>query len=59
MLKSIKSIIIDDEPLVRDDLRYMLIRHPNIDIIGEAGTVPKARELLSRHRPDVVGRPIP
>ena len=49
-----KAIIIDDEPLVREDLRYLLSGHPDIEIIGEAGTVPQAEKLLSGVQPDVV-----
>lgn len=49
-----KTVIIDDEPLVRADLRYLLLGHPDIEVIGEAGTVPQAEKLLSKVQPDVV-----
>ena len=49
-----KGIIIDDEPLVREDLRHILSVHPDISIIGEAGTVSRAALLLRELQPDVV-----
>lgn len=49
-----KSIIIDDEPLVRHDLREMLSVHRDVEIIGEAETIDTAIELLSRTEPDMV-----
>ena len=53
------AIIIDDEPLVRKDLCYLLSGHPDIEIIGEAGTVPQAEKLLAEEQPDVVEGPRP
>lgn len=49
-----KGIIIDDEPLIRMDLKHMLTDHPDMDIIGEAGTLPHAERLLMETRPDAV-----
>ncbi len=48
------AIIIDDEPFARDDLRYLLLSHPEIEIVGEAGSVKEAEQLLKRIDPDVV-----
>ena len=45
-MKIKKAIIVDDEPFVRDDLRHMLSKHPEIDIVGEAGSVKEAEQLL-------------
>lgn len=54
MTETLDSIIIDDEPLVRDDLRFLLNEHPEIRICGEAGTVKEAKTLLSQMIPAVV-----
>ena len=54
MEKIKKAIIIDDEPLVRDDLRHLLEKHPQIKIIGEAGSIKEAETLLQQVTPDVV-----
>ncbi len=51
---TIKAMIIDDEPFVRDDLRYMLSAHQEIEVAWEAGRMDEARKLLSENRPDVV-----
>ncbi len=51
---SLKAMIIDDEPFVRDDLRYMLSAHQEIEVAWEAGRMDEARELLSENRPDIV-----
>ncbi len=47
-------IIIDDEPLVRDELRDLLSDHGEIKIIGEAGNIREARDLLKKASPDLV-----
>ena len=53
-MKIKKAIIVDDEPFVRDDLRHMLSKHPEIDIVGEAGRVKEAEQLLKKISPDVI-----
>ena len=47
-------MIIDDEPFVREGLRYMLSEHHGIDVAWEAGRLDKARNLLQENQPDVV-----
>ena len=54
VLEPIKTIIIEDEPLAREDLREMLKNHPEIEILWEAGTVCQAGELLKTVSPDLV-----
>ncbi len=53
-MKKKKAVIIDDEPFARDDLRYLLLQHPEIDVIGEAETVHDAEELIKRVSPDII-----
>jgi two-component system LytT family response regulator len=50
----LKAIIIDDEPFVREDLRYMLAAHNEIEIVGEAETIAGAKKLLAENQFDVV-----
>ncbi len=50
----IKAMIIDDEPFVREDLKYMLSAHQEVEVVWEAGRLDEARALLSKNRPDVV-----
>lgn len=49
-----KAILIDDEPLARQELRRLLAAHAQVSIVGEAGTVADARELLGRAGYDLV-----
>jgi two-component system LytT family response regulator len=42
------ALTIDDEPPPRAVLRTLLAAHPSEQILGEAGTITKARELLAR-----------
>jgi two-component system LytT family response regulator len=43
-----KALLIDDEPPARDGLRALLAAHPQVQIVGEAGTLRAARDLLAR-----------
>lgn len=43
---SLKAVLIDDEPAARDDLRRLLAAHPEVAIVGEAGRLGPAEELL-------------
>lgn len=42
----LQAIIIDDEPAARDDLRRLLATHREIAIVGEAGRIALAEEML-------------
>ena len=50
----LKILIVDDEPFAREDLRYMLAKHQDIEIIWEAGKIEEARNIIAGNRPDVV-----
>jgi two-component system LytT family response regulator len=50
----LKAMIIDDESFARDDLRYMLSEHPDVEIVWEAGKFDEAKKLLAENRPDVI-----
>jgi len=43
MGKKFKSIIVDDEWLVRAELRHLLADFPEIEVVDEAGSVPRQR----------------
>lgn len=51
--RSIKVLIADDHPVVRQGLRSMLAAE-GIEIVGEAGTGSEALELIRKTEPDVV-----
>ncbi|HUR58247.1 MAG TPA: LytTR family DNA-binding domain-containing protein [Opitutaceae bacterium] len=48
------ALLIDDEPLAREELRRLLEAHPEIVIVGEAATLPAARQSLQRDDYQVV-----
>ncbi|WP_438479959.1 LytR/AlgR family response regulator transcription factor [Oleiharenicola lentus] len=50
----LRTVIIDDESLARDELRRLLAAHPEVSIVGEAGKISAARELLARGGYDLV-----
>ena len=50
---SIRAIVVDDEPLARDELRFMLGQCEGIEVVGEARNAPEAKTLCDDQRPDV------
>jgi signal transduction histidine kinase len=50
----LRSIIVDDDPLVRGVLRSLLENSGEITVAGEAGSLMEARLLIRQHRHDVV-----
>lgn len=53
-MNRIKTLIIDDEWLIRSELKTMLVQYPNIDVIGEAANVMEAVNLCEAMKPDLV-----
>jgi len=49
-----RAIIVDDEPLSRDELKHLLLAYEQIDIIGEADCGEHALEKIVSLQPDVV-----
>lgn len=52
--QKIHVMIVDDEKLIRDELKYMLMRFPEFVICCETGDGSEALDLIERKRPDVV-----
>ncbi|WP_257202686.1 response regulator [Corynebacterium cystitidis] len=50
----IRTVIIDDEELLRSGLRMLLGADERIDVVGEAADGRVGLELISREKPDVV-----
>ncbi|RLB44548.1 MAG: DNA-binding response regulator, partial [Deltaproteobacteria bacterium] len=42
---SIRAIVVDDEPLARDELRFMLGQCEDVEVVGEARNAPEAQGL--------------
>jgi two-component system, NarL family, response regulator DevR len=49
-----RILLVDDHEVVRLGLKALLERHPQFEVVGEAGTAREALEQVSRIRPDVV-----
>jgi len=50
----IRVAIVDDHPVVREGIAALLAAQPDIDVVGGAGTVAEAVELLGRAGVDVL-----
>jgi two-component system LytT family response regulator len=46
-----KTLLVDDEPLARRELRRLLAAHPWVKIVGEAATVDEAVARVAEHEP--------
>lgn len=51
---TIRTVIVDDEPLARRRMRTLLARHPRVDIVGEAENGHDACQAIETLRPDLV-----
>jgi two-component system LytT family response regulator len=49
-----KALIVDDERLARNELRRLLAKHPEIEVIGEAADAEEARAAVARLRPELL-----
>jgi DNA-binding NarL/FixJ family response regulator len=51
--RAIRVLIADDHPIVREGLRTLVSRQPDMKIVAEAATGRQAVEQCVRHKPDV------
>lgn len=52
--KQIRTVIVDDEPLARRNIRLLLKDDSEIEILGEASNGQEALALINKHSPDLV-----
>ncbi|WP_432112540.1 response regulator [Streptomyces sp. YPW6] len=50
---TVRVVLADDQPLVRNGLRVLMADAPDIDVVGEAGTGAEAVHLVRTTEPDV------
>ena len=50
----LRVVLIDDEPLARQELAYLLESAPGIEIVAQGSNGIEAVDLIRTHRPDVV-----
>jgi len=53
-MTEIRVGIVDDHPVVRQGLRALLDRQPDLRVVGEAASAPAALAMVAQARPDVV-----
>ncbi|MDW0110067.1 LytR/AlgR family response regulator transcription factor [Sporosarcina aquimarina] len=54
MPSNIRALVVDDERYAREELIFLLSRHPNVEIVGEADSGDTAIMQAIRLQPDVV-----
>jgi two-component system LytT family response regulator/two-component system response regulator LytT len=53
-MNDLRAVIVDDEQLAREELRYMLEQLGGVEVAAEAGNGPEAIGLIGRLNPDIV-----
>lgn len=51
---TVRTLIVDDEPLARDGIRMHLAGEPDVEVVGEAGDGAHAVEAIRALQPDLV-----
>ncbi len=54
MTDTIRVMLVDDHEVVREGLKALLNRRPNMSVVAEAGTVAQAIEVAAKQSPDVI-----
>lgn len=54
MSTDIKTVIVDDEPLARQEMRFLLREHSDIGVAAEARNGLEAVEAVRKHAPDLL-----
>jgi len=47
-------VLVDDHQVLRDAIKEILVRHPDFQVVGEAGSGPEGVEVCRRISPDLV-----
>ena len=53
-MKRIKTVIVEDSRLARNELKELIKNHPEIDMVGEAENVDDGVELIEEVKPDLL-----
>ena len=53
-MNRLNVVLIDDEPLCRQDLRDIFTAFPEVNLLGEANTLTEAAALIEKLRPNLI-----
>lgn len=53
MSEILRTILVDDEPLARDELAFLLSELGGVEVVGQAGDAPEALKLAEREDPQL------
>jgi two-component system, LytTR family, response regulator len=52
--EKIRAVVVDDEPLARSNLKVLLGRDPEVELVGECGSGAEALEAIRKKKPELV-----
>ena len=52
--QDLRAVVVDDEPLAREEICYLLDQMGGVEVVAQAGNGPDALELVTEHEPDLV-----
>ena len=55
----LRVMVVDDEPPARRGLKRLIQAHPDVEVIGEAGSLDQAQQLTHALRPDAIFLDVP
>jgi two-component system LytT family response regulator/two-component system response regulator LytT len=50
----LRAVVVDDEPLAREELCYLLADTPGVEVVAQAANGPDAIHAVNEHEPDLV-----
>lgn len=54
LMKTFKTLIVDDEWLIRLELKRLLSEYPNLIVVGEAANLTEATRAVDEKKPDLI-----
>ena len=52
--EKIRAVVVDDEPMARSNLKVLLRRDPEVELVGECGSGTEALEAIRKKKPELV-----
>ncbi|WP_338768804.1 LytTR family DNA-binding domain-containing protein [Bernardetia sp. ABR2-2B] len=53
-MDKIKTFVVEDEPMVREEMIWHVTHHPLLEFLGSSGTVKEATKQIAKLQPDLV-----